>query len=194
MKSHFTGFVLAGGGSSRMGTDKFALELNGETFLRRAVDSLKTACAAVKIVLNRRQKLETEIPIVQDIYEARGALGGIHAALAGCATKFAVVRAVDLPFVSREAIENLTKLALEPGDFSAVVPCQTDGRRQPLCAVYRVDGCLPPLAKLLAVNETASVRDFLALIEHRLIDEKLLSADEDLLFNVNYPADYQKLN
>ena len=52
----FTGYILAGGKSSRMGADKFALKIGGETFLERAVQTLKPACATVKIVLNQTQK------------------------------------------------------------------------------------------------------------------------------------------
>ena len=78
MENNFTGFVLAGGRSSRMGTEKHALEFNGETFLERAVNTLKPICKTVKIVLNQHQIIETAQPIVRDIYAERGALGAIQ--------------------------------------------------------------------------------------------------------------------
>ncbi len=193
MKTDFTGFVLAGGKSSRMGTDKFILNFNGETFLERAVNVLKPVCDAVKIVLNKEQTIETNQPIVRDIYAERGALGGIHAALKNCETKFAVILAVDLPLVSTEALENLARFALASNKFSAAVPRQTDSKPQPLCAAYRVKYCLPPLEKLLEANKTASAGDFLDQISPKYVAAEKLSADENLLFNVNFPADYQKL-
>ena len=194
MKSDFTGFVLAGGKSSRMGTEKHALEIDGETFLMRAVSVLKPACESVKIVLNQTQTLETSLPIVRDIYTARGALGGIHAALKNCDTKFAFMLAVDLPRVSTGAIENLAAFALSANRYIGFVPRQTDGRPQPLCAVYRVRYCLPTLEKLLGEKDSASVRDFLDLIAPKYIEAIRLSTDENLLFNVNFPADFQKIN
>lgn len=193
MESDFTGFVLAGGKSSRMGTDKFSLRIDGETFLTRAVNALSGVCRKVKIVLNQTQTIETTLPTTRDIFAERGANGAIHAALSNCETNFAVILAVDLPLVDRQAIENLARFALAANKFAAVVPTQEDGKPQPLCAVYRAKYCLPPLEKLLNENDTASVRDFLALIAPKYIAAERLSENENLLFNVNYPEDFQKL-
>jgi len=193
MDSNFTGFILAGGKSSRMGVDKFALLIDGESFLTRTAGALAGVCPTVKIVLNQTQTIETNLPTVRDIYPERGANGGIHAALANCETKFAVILAIDLPLVDRQAIENLARLALAANKFPAVVPSQKDGKPQPLCAVYRARYCLPPLEKLLMENNTASVRDFLALINPKYISAERLSESENLLFNINYPEDFHKL-
>lgn len=193
MESDFTGFVLAGGRSSRMGADKFSLQIDGESFLTRAAGALAGVCRTIKIVLNQTQTFETNLSIVRDIYTERGANGGIHAALANCETEFAVILAVDLPLVDRAAIENLARFALAANKFPAVVPSQKDGKPQPLCAVYRAKYCLPTLEKLLKENKTASVRDFLALVAPKYIAAKRLSDKENLLFNVNYPEDFQKL-
>lgn len=189
MKSNFTGFILIGGKSSRMGADKFTLELNGKTFLERAVETLSKNCESVKMVLNQTQNIETNLEIVRDVYTERGALGGIHAALKNCETKFAIILAVDLPFVSTEAIEKIAEFALDTNKFVAFVPRQTDERAQPLCAVYRANYCLPTLEKLLEETDSASVKDFLELIYPKYIDQNCLSDDENLLHNVNYQAD-----
>lgn len=195
--SEFTGFVLIGGKSSRMGEDKFSLQFNGKTFLENAVDALKEVCEnRVKLVLNQTQTIETELPFVRDIYENRGALGAIHAALKNCETKFAVVLAVDLPFVTNEIIEKLAEITLSSNKFLANVPRQTDGRIQPLCAVYRAKYCLPTLERLMNENENASPRDFLELINTRYINQNLLSNDSetDIFHNVNHPADFHSLS
>jgi molybdopterin-guanine dinucleotide biosynthesis protein A len=195
----FSGCVLAGGKSSRMGNDKAWLEINGKTFLENAVDSLRPFCSLVKIVLNKSQphfieKIPAECSYIFDVFENRGALGGIHAALQNCETEFAVILAVDLPFVSRKAIEKLCQAALDSKDFAAIVPHQNDGRVQPLCAVYRVKDCLPKLEELLDENDSASVRDFLKLISPKYIEANRLSANENLLFNVNHPTDFQSVS
>ncbi len=194
MSNNFTGFVLAGGKSSRMGADKYALEHDGETFLSRAVNVLQPVCETVRIVLNDDQNIEIDQPVIRDIYKGRGANGGIHTALKHCETKFALILAVDLPFVTTEAIENLTNFALASNKYIAFVPRQTDSRPQPLCAVYRAKYCLPTLEKLLDENDTASVKDFLDLIFPKYIEANRLSADERLLFNVNSPDDFQQIS
>ncbi len=197
----FNGYVLAGGKSSRMKTDKAFLEIGGETFLTRAVKTLSSICQnRVKIVLNEAQtnfieKLPDRVPHIIDVYENRGALGAIHAVLNDSQSEWVIILAVDLPRVTGEAIENLARIAFESKDFAAVVPIQMDGRPQPLCAVYRVEDCLPKLGNLLKEPTSASVRDFLKLVPTRFIgqDEFVTNAGEDLFFNVNRPADFQML-
>src|SRR5205085_1111104 len=131
--------------------------------------------------------------VVRDVYAERGALGGIHAAFTNCETKFAVILAVDLPFVTAEAIEKLAQIALSSNKFTAYVPRQTDGKMQPLCAVYRAKYCLPMLEKVLGENNKASVRDFLDLVSPKIISQNALSDSERLFFNVNQPSDFASI-
>jgi len=199
--NNFTGYVLAGGKSSRMGTDKAFLNFGDGTFLIRAVNTLSTVCKnCVKIVVNKAQtnfieKLPADVSHIFDAYENRGALGGIHAALSECQSEWAIILAVDLPLVTSEAIENLSRIAYKSKDFAAIVPIQTDERPQPLCAVYHVKNSLPNLENLLDEMTSASVRDFLKVVPTRFIRQKELTINEheDLFFNVNCPSDFQTL-
>lgn len=192
----FTGYVLAGGKSSRMGADKALLKIGDQTFLENAVGILEPICEQVRVVLNRSQtglteKIPDGVSRIFDRFENRGALGGVHAALADCQTTFAVILAVDLPFVTGEAIEKLCEIISHENDFSAVVPLQADGKTQPLCAVYRVKDCLPKAEKLLSQTASASMRDFLEIIEAKELPTD--SFDQNLFANINSPTDYQIL-
>ena len=55
-RQNFTGYILAGGKSSRMKRDKAFLEIGGKTFLENAFSALAPNCKRVKIVLNPAQK------------------------------------------------------------------------------------------------------------------------------------------
>jgi len=193
--NQFEGFVLAGGKSSRMKTDKAFLEFGGETFLSRAVRTLSPVCdGRTKIILNPNQTAPGIYECVYDVFTERGALGGIHAALENCRSEWAIILAVDLPFVSSAAIGRLKQIALESSEFSAVVPIQNDGRLQPLCAVYRAADCLPKLEDLLSRTASASVRDFLELVPTRRVQQnELTDGSADLFFNVNEPDEYQQI-
>ncbi len=182
-----------------MKTDRAFLKVGEETFIERASNALEPTCSNVKIVINENQKSKFEkafpsFDFIFDVHARRGALGGIHAALKNCASDWAVILAVDLPFVTGEAIECLARTAVESKDISAAVaPKQTDGRLQPLCAVYRVADCLPELETLLKKTASASVNDFLKLIPCHFIEQNELAADgrENLLYNVNEPDEYR---
>lgn len=195
---NFSGYVLAGGKSSRMKTDKALLKNGDETFLERAVNNLKPVCSTIKAVINNTQKtkFETSFPslnFVFDIYGERGAIGGIHAALKDCKSDWAIVLAVDLPLITSEAIETLAETAVKSEKIFAVVPRQADDRLQPLCAVYRVMDCLPIIEKLLGEKPSVSMRDFMQFIPIQIIEENKLKAAEDLFFNVNRPTDFHAL-
>ena len=130
MKEDFTGYILAGGKSSRMGRDKAFLKIGDKTFLENAVEILKPNCEQVKIVLNKSQnhfieKLPDDISHIFDIYENRGAVGGIHAALQDCQTEFAVILAVDLPFVEIGSSKNYAKSPSNRNNFPPSFPNKT---------------------------------------------------------------------
>ena len=198
---NFSGFVLAGGKSSRMQIDKAFLPIGGKNFIEHAVETLQSVCGnRVAIVLNQMQtdfieRLPADVPYVFDVYENRGASGGIHAALKNCQTKYAIILAVDLPNVTGEAIENLANITLSSNKFIAVVPRQTDERLQPLCAVYHARYCLPALENVLETDDSASVNDFLDLIMPRIVAQNKFTTDDstDIFFNVNHPADFQQI-
>lgn len=72
------GAVLAGGRSSRFGSDKALAELDGATLLARAVDALSAWCEKV-VVVGRE---EAPAPTLPDWpHPGMGPLGGIAAAL-----------------------------------------------------------------------------------------------------------------
>ena len=129
-----TAFVLAGGKSTRMGSDKAFVLLNGQTLLERALDTVRAITPQVMIV-GARSKFSTYAPVVEDIFLDRGPLGGIHAALMASATDLNLLLAVDLPFVEPSFLTYICNRARE-SDAAVVVP-HAAGGWQPLCAVYR---------------------------------------------------------
>src|SRR5262252_1043172 len=91
-----TAFVLAGGRSSRMGSDKALLSLGEQTMLEHALRTVKQVTPNVRIV-GPSTRYGQFGEVVDDIYEGCGPLGGIHAALSGTNTDFNLVLSVDMP-------------------------------------------------------------------------------------------------
>ena len=146
----FEGFILAGGSSSRMGTDKSKLVLDGQTFVERIKNALSAIASNVRIVGPRENSAGSPLATVPDVFEAWGALGGVHAALSACGADWAAVVACDLPFVSGDLFARLATLR---EGFDAVAPVQEDGWPQPLCALYKVMPCRPMAEKLIHSGE-----------------------------------------
>jgi molybdopterin-guanine dinucleotide biosynthesis protein A len=189
---NFAGFILIGGKSSRMGEDKFALRLNGQTFLETAFETIRRAkIEQISVVVSEQTNFAGNFPVVKDIYQNRGALSGIHSALFHSEALFTVISACDYPFVSTALIEFLTYTAEIESDFDAFAPVQADGRIQPLCAVYKTAVCRQKLSEMLAdEGENYSARDFLNRLKTRYIkfaEIKHLPHAENFFFNINTP-------
>jgi molybdenum cofactor guanylyltransferase len=192
---NFESFILIGGKSSRMGVDKFSLVLNGKTFLEIAIETLRDF-GNVAVVYSPSHPLTQTVLTVQDIYKNRGALSGIHSAFVHSKSDFTIILACDYPFVTVDLIEFLTNIAKTASEFDAFAPIQTDGRIQPLCAVYKTETCCEILLEMLENEvDNYSVRDFLNRIKTRYIQfeeiKHLLNA-ENFFLNVNTPEDFDK--
>ncbi len=129
-----SGFILAGGKSTRMGRDKAFLEFEGANLLDRAMRTASAVAAKVFIV-GDPDKFPPCPSVIADEYRDRGPLAGIHAALRRSATELNLILAVDLPFVSPDFLQFLVKRA--EAAQALVTLAEADGRLQPLCAIYR---------------------------------------------------------
>ena len=133
MKEEIGGIIMAGGMSSRMGTDKALVIFEGKRLIDYAIDLLKPFCTEIIISTNQRQHEKLGFRTVADRYQKCGPIGGLHAALTATNFDHNIVISCDVPFVQSELIELL--LANTRG-FDAVVPVHKCGI-EPLVAVYR---------------------------------------------------------
>jgi molybdopterin-guanine dinucleotide biosynthesis protein A len=178
-------FILAGGASSRMGTDKSQLPIEGQTFTERIAETLLTLTDSVTIV----GRDNSHLPSVPDVYPQWGALGGLHAALTTCKREWAIVVACDLPFVTAELFSYFAEKRV---DHDAVVPIQEDGRPQPLAALYRVDPCRGRATELIEAGRRRPL-DLLEAVKTRRIsfaEIRNLDQAERFFVNINTPSDY----
>jgi molybdopterin-guanine dinucleotide biosynthesis protein A len=181
------GFLIAGGKSSRMGTNKAFLGFSGQTLLDRALDALRAACGTVTIV-GDPATFADHAPVVSDVFRGCGPLGGIHSALASSSAELNLMLAVDMPFVSEDLLEFLLRVA-EGSDAVVTVP-KTSRGFQPLCAVYR-PAFLSPAEQELTAGKY-KIDSAFAGLPLRIVEEAELAAagfSEDCFFNVNTPED-----
>ena len=167
-ESDVTIFVLAGGKSTRMGTDKAFVEFEGRTLLLGALDLARSVSSDVRVV-GSREKFGPFAPVLEDIFRDCGPLGGIHAALLAARAKNNVMLAVDMPFVSREFLEYLIDKARDAPDAIVVVP-RCDGAWQPLCAVYRREFSTAAESALRAGRNKIDL--LFDVVQTRVIDQK----------------------
>jgi molybdopterin-guanine dinucleotide biosynthesis protein A len=184
------GFILVGGASSRMGTDKSQLMLGDLTAVEVIGDALHRITASVTTVGWDEAKA-ARFPNIPDLRRDWGPLAGIEAALRHAKSTHCLIVGCDFPFVTAQLFERLIE---STHDWDAVVPMQNDGRPQPLCAVYQVQTCLPATELALAAGGH-SPRALLDRVRTQYLpfsEISHLDDAENFFFNVNTPENYRR--
>lgn len=185
-------FVLAGGRSTRMGTDKALLRLEGKTLLERALANAHQMSHVVKLVGARERYAEFGVPVVEDEFQQCGPLGGIHAALGASESPLNVVLSVDTPFVSADFLLYLVQRAQAKADALVTVP-DAGGGVQGTCAVYRRP--FRAVAEQQLKRGRYKVTDALALVSVEYVEESEMRAvgfDPAMFANLNTPEEFSQ--
>jgi molybdopterin-guanine dinucleotide biosynthesis protein A len=185
-----SGFITAGGRSSRMGRDKAWLELGGLKMIERVVRALAPVTSSLTIIANSERYACLGLPVVRDSHTDVGPLEAIRTALACSSTPRVALAGCDLPFLTSELFAFL--LGVE-GDYQAVVPVAADDRLQPLAAIYSTSA-LAAVTDLILSGERKVSRLF-DRVPTRLVTAKELShlCGFELFFeNVNTPGEYAR--
>lgn len=187
------GLVLAGGRSTRMGTDKAALvHPDGRPLARRTLDLLEEAgCGTIVLSLRHDQELPPGIPECPNVRVVRDPAGGSEGPLAGilAAMRSApeadwLVLACDLPRLDVETLEHLVA-SRNPGKMFLSYRSEFDGLPEPLCAFYAA-GALPILEQAQA-HGIRCPRKVLIQQNCRLLEPVTPRA----LDNANTPGDWE---
>ena len=185
-----TAFILAGGRSARMGSDKAFLQLAGRSLLAHALDLARAVTPDLRIV-GDPEKFAPFATVVPDLYPARGPLGGIHAALSNSATDLNLILAVDLPFLEPRFLHYLLAEA-QSASATVTVPAAA-GHLHPLCAMYRKQfGVIAERALAAGRNKVDALFSETPL---RILDEQeLVTAgfNPSIFRNLNTPEDWQQ--
>lgn len=184
----FTGIVLAGGRSTRMGRDKALLALaDGKTLLARAVETLRATGASEILVSVAHGKTYglAGTREVADLQEDCGPMGGLAASLAVAGHPLCLVLAVDMPGMMPAYLRGLLREA-RPG--CGVVPV-IDGSFEPLAAVYPRETSAS-MADALASRDLSLQRLIRNLEQRSLVRLLEMGVEEKALFaNWNSPED-----
>jgi len=166
MKSldHFSAAILAGGKSSRMGSDKGLVLLHGKEMVLHVIDVLKPMVENIRIVANTSGYTNFGLPVVEDMIKDKGPIGGIVTALTFSENLWNFIVACDMPFLNTEIIWRLTN---NTDNFDAVVPFY-DGRPQPLCAFYNQSSL--PAIKLQIDSGNYKLQDLLKVLRVKFVD------------------------
>ena len=186
------GFVLVGGNSSRMGTNKAFLRIGERSLLDCAARVVCQAAGSVALVGDPAIYGNLGYAVAPDTMPGLGPLAGIHAALQYShlqrAADWNLVTACDMPALSSELLESMLDLAETEGDISwdCVIPEGPTGRLEPLCAVYH-RRCLDRIERALATGVRKVTEGVAGL---RVLPRRF--ADDRAFQNLNTPLQWDR--
>lgn len=128
-------YILVGGKSSRFGSDKALIDINGGPLALHLADVVSEAAGSVTLVGPSARYERLGLPIIPDTHQDAGPLAGILAALEHTSASWNLILACDMPLLSAAFVEFLFTQA-EMGGHQVLMPVSPAGGDEPLCAVY----------------------------------------------------------
>ena len=191
------GYIMAGGASSRFGSDKALAVLAGKTMLERVLElAAQSGIANASVVGTARKYSGYGAVCIEDQWPGEGPLGGIITALEDAAKnrkdcQWNLILSCDMPFLTCEWIRFLCQQALA-SPAQVIVPHTARGA-EPLCACWRTDAVTP--LRNGFERGVRRVNDGIALLRSEVLDErdwKRFDSAGRLFWNMNTPADYEE--
>jgi molybdopterin-guanine dinucleotide biosynthesis protein A len=189
----FTIAIIAGGQSSRMGTDKSFVPLQGKPLIAHLLARVAALGPDETILITNRPDdyAHLGLPMFTDVLPGKGALGGIYTAIHASQSPYTLALACDMPFVNVELLCYMLDLTAS-GEADVVVP-RVDEHPQGLHAIYS-RACLPPIRARLD-SDRLKVIGFYDAVRVRYLDppEWAQFDPQGLSFhNINTPAELLK--
>ena len=148
LKNNVTGYILAGGKSSRMGEDKGLLMLNNKPIVLYIIEQMQFVLNNIIIVSDNREYEKYGLEVIPDTIKNCGPAGGILASLKHSKTEFNFIISCDMPFVNKEAISFLLQ---NTNGFEIILPV-FKGNYEPLFGIYS-KSCFEKWEELVHNNE-----------------------------------------
>jgi len=178
--------ILAGGKSSRFGTDKGLAVFRNKPLIQHVITIANEISKDIFIISNNPVYQKFELPLFNDQFKSKGPLGGLHSALKNSAHEHCFLMACDMPFLKPDLFHGLFKNR----QHQAVVPVYQN-RPEPLCALYH-RSALPLVEKHLREGKL-KMTDTIEQLDHHWyhVDENCEFYDSQMFANINTISDWE---
>ena len=176
--------VLAGGKSSRMGSDKSDLPIGESTFLEWQIQKGRKL-GITDIQVSGYRGAYCSAPVTPDRFPGKVPLGGLESCFRLARERQVLVLGVDIPLVPVGELERLLKQSLEKEKRAMIL--RHRGKEEPLAGVYDRELADEMLAEIR--ERKGSVFAFLNRIGYDICES---TAPEENFANINRPEDYHR--
>jgi molybdopterin-guanine dinucleotide biosynthesis protein A len=189
-RPRLTAIILAGGESSRIGSDqdKAILKLNGKRLIDIVISKLKHIVEDNIIIVGPPEKHPSCKQVVPDLFNQKGLMVGLYSGLKASTSQYNLVVGCDMPFLKVELLQYIEE-KIDSNDI--IIPRYAKSYIEPLCAIYSKD-CLEIMKRNIEAG-ILSIRKVFPYLKVKYIEEKeIKSVDPELnsFFNINYKEDF----
>ncbi len=162
--------ILAGGKSSRFGSNKALADWFGRPLISHIVERSLNITEKVFIVANNKEPYAfLDLPVYPDIYPGRGPLSGLHSALYHISSNWVFLLGCDMPLIEPRLISHM----VEQKGWASVTTVALNGRMEPLHSLYH-RSLLFLLEPLLKAGSTMGLQQFIRSLPYVAIGEEIV--------------------
>ena len=182
-----TSFILCGGKSSRMQSEKGLVLFQGKPFIEHIIKAVLPVTDQIKLITAANEYDYLPYQKIPDSIADKGPLGGIYTALSHSETEFNLILSCDIPLISTGL---LSELISKHNEEALITVFASDSRLHPLIGIYSTK--VLPVIKSAIDNDDLKMMNLIANIPHQII-----SIDESENFhltNINSADELNDLN
>lgn len=182
--------ILAGGQSSRMGTDKSFVLFEGRPMIEVVRDQVAALGDELILITNKPDAYaHLGLPMFGDVYPDHGSLGGIFTAVYHAGHPHTLVVACDMPWLNRPLLQHMISLR---HTADVVVP-RWQKHPEPLHAIYS-KACLAAIEANLKAQRL-KIAGFFDQVRVHFVERETIARFDPRgrsFANVNTPQDLQE--
>lgn len=133
-KSNISAYILCGGKSSRMQTEKGLVKYKNKAFIQWVIDAIQPITKNIFLVTDNQDYSVLGYPLIADIYKDKGPIGGVFSALNQSETSSNLIISCDVPNISTSVIQKY--LINNMSDYKDVTFLSDNDNIYPLIAIY----------------------------------------------------------
>jgi len=182
-----TAFILCGGKSSRMQSEKGLVLFQEKPFIEHIIQAILPVTENIQLITNTTDYDYLPYQKKADIVKDKGPLGGIYTALENSETEFNLILSCDIPLISSEL---LSELISKHNQEAQITVFATESRIHPLVGIYSKK-IMPVIIETIEADDL-KMMNFLAKVPHQII--KIEESENFHLTNINSADELNDLN
>lgn len=186
-QKHISAFILCGGKSSRMQTEKGLVVFKDKPFIEWILEAVKPITNTIYLITENTDYSKYNYPLLSDIYKNKGPVGGIHTALSHTSTHQNLILSCDIPMINTEI---LRRYLINSKVVNSHISFVSDNTRDyPLIGLYTTNN-LSKFEEAIRYNQLKLMTLIQSSTYHRI---EVASKDYEALNNINTRDELQTL-